>query len=170
MTSDKRKVCLKAEITSACGKLLVAALASRCATRTRIPFRPIPQLTQDTHLWHAQGAQHAPGSPCGTSLLPPAKRREIAHRQCLSLAGPRLYCTYSQVVVDGGNPIYSSRYFWKGLGLWGSEHAVSRGCDLCAIEPCWLRSARVQVCFVLEERRAMLSSSPLVGACRPRQS
>ena len=100
----------------------------------------------------------------------PAKRREIAHRQCLSLAGPRLYCTYSQVVVDGGNPIYSSRYVWKGLGLWGSEHAVSRGCDLCAIEPCLLRSARVQVCFVLEERRAMLSSSPLVGACRPRQS
>ena len=32
---DMRKVCLDAKITSACGKLLVAALASRCAALTR---------------------------------------------------------------------------------------------------------------------------------------
>ena len=107
------------------------------------------------------------------------KRREIAHWQCLSLAGPRSYCTYSQVVVDGGNPIYISRSFWKGLGLWGSGHAVSRGCDLCAIEPCWRMSARAPV-SALSWRRGEhallftlsggLSPPPVLGAESTRTS
>ena len=66
----------------------------------------------------------------------PAKCHEIAHRHCLSLAGPRSCCTPSQVVVDGGNHISCSRTFWKGVGLWGSAHVTSRGCDQRAIEPC----------------------------------
>ena len=70
LASDKRKVCLKAEITSACGKLLVAALASRCATLTRIPLRVIPQLPQGTRLAYGMGAWHAAGDPCDTACLP----------------------------------------------------------------------------------------------------
>ena len=67
---DMRQVCLNAEITSACGKLLVAALASTCATRTRIPLRPIPQLPHGTRLSHSMGAWDALGRPCDTAFLP----------------------------------------------------------------------------------------------------
>ena len=67
--SDKRKVCQKAEITSVHGKLLVAALATRCATRTRIPLRPIPQLPHGTRLAHGMGAWQAAGDPCDTAFL-----------------------------------------------------------------------------------------------------
>jgi len=70
LMGDMRVVCLKAEITSACGKLLVAALASRCATLTRIPLRVIPQLPQGTRLAYGMGAWHAAGDPCDTACLP----------------------------------------------------------------------------------------------------
>ena len=53
---DMRNVCLDAEITSACVKLLVAALARRCATWTRIPLRLIPQLPHGTRLADSMGA------------------------------------------------------------------------------------------------------------------
>ena len=69
LMGDMRKVCLNTEITSACGKLLVAALASRCATLTRIPLRLIPQLPQGTRLAHGMGAWHAAGDPCDTAFL-----------------------------------------------------------------------------------------------------
>ena len=68
--SDMRKVCLNAEITSACGKLLVAALASRCVTWTRVPLRPILQLPHDMRLAHGMGAWDALGRPCDTAFLP----------------------------------------------------------------------------------------------------